>query len=396
MFAYCFYDKSKDLLSFVTDPQGEKKLFIYNDKKYFIVSSTILAIKNFIKLEKINYDVLSDYFLTRHFLFHKKTIYKNLSISKIGGNLEYNLKTHKHNYKKFFNIFSLIKEKKYNSYKNDQYTNVLNNFEQLMTNRLKTMIPNRKFASVFSGGVDSSLISVLLSKIKKPNLIACLDHKRKDNTIRLTKSMSKKVDCNFFTRSVTSKQYFLCLKKVYHLICHPFSTHDFVGRYQISKFFNIKNCKVYFVADGADELFGGYEKYKVNNWKNFKNCSPYSIFQKVGSSDLENYIDLIWRKAYLKYKKFLNKYESSIQASLFTDYFVQCVSVGNIGTDIMSGENSLEPRTPFIQKDIIEFAVNLPLKYKIDYKSKNKNFITKPILKKIFLNNFNKSFYLKT
>ena len=23
-----------------------------------------------------------------------------------------------------------------------------------------------------------------------------------------------------------------------------------------------KNCKVYFVADGADELFGGYEKYK--------------------------------------------------------------------------------------------------------------------------------------
>ena len=142
-------------------------------------------------------------------------------------------------------------------------------------------------------------------------------------------------------------------------------------------------------------MFGGYEKYKVNNWKNFKNCSPYSIFQKVGSSDLENYIDLIWRKAYLKYKKFLNKYESSIQASLFTDYFVQCVSVGNIGTDIMSGENSLEPRTPFIQKDIIEFAVNLPLKYKIDYKSKNKNFITKPILKKIFLNNFNKKFLFK-
>ena len=94
-------------------------------------------------------------------------------------------------------------------------------------------------------------------------------------------------------------------------------------------------------------------------------------FSKVGSSDLENYIDLIW-KSISEVQKFLNKYESSIQASLFTDYFVQCVSVGNIGTDIMSGENSLEPRTPFIQKDIIEFAVNLPLKYKIDYKSKIK------------------------
>ena len=63
---------------FCTDPQGEKNWFIYNDKDFFIASSTIQAIRKFITLDDINYDVLSDYFSTRHF-YSLKTIYKNLS-----------------------------------------------------------------------------------------------------------------------------------------------------------------------------------------------------------------------------------------------------------------------------------------------------------------------------
>ena len=61
----------------------------------------------------------------------------------------------------------------------------------------------------------------------------------------------------------------------------------------------------------------------------------------------------------------------------------------------MSGENSVEPRTPFIQKDIIEFAINLPLKFKINFKTKNKKLATKPVLKMIFLKYFKKEFLFK-
>ena len=77
-----------------------------------------------------------------------------------------------------------------------------------------------------------------------------------------------------------------------------------------------------------------------------------------------------------------------MQASLFTDYFVQGVSVANIGTDILSGENSIETRNPFIQKKILEKAINLPIKYKINLRSKDKNMICKPLLKEIFVNKF--------
>ena len=76
-----------------------------------------------------------------------------------------------------------------------------------------------------------------------------------------------------------------------------------------------------------------------------------------------------------------------MQASLFTDYFVQCIGVHNITTDLLSGENSIEVRNIFINKNVVKNAINLPIEYKINFKNK-KNFILKPLLKNIFLNFF--------
>jgi hypothetical protein len=44
----------------------------------------------------------------------------------------------------------------------------------------------------------------------------------------------------------------------------------------------------------------------------------------------------------------------------------------------------VEPRNIFISKEIIKFILNLPLKYKINFKEKNINFKQKYLLKKIF------------
>ena len=58
-----------------------------------------------------------------------------------------------------------------------------------------------------------------------------------------------------------------------------------------------------------------------------------------------------------------------MQTSFFLDYFIQSVYVGNIGTDIMCSYNGIEPRNIFIKKNVIKFALNLPVKYKINSKN---------------------------
>ena len=59
----------------------------------------------------------------------------------------------------------------------------------------------------------------------------------------------------------------------------------------------------------------------------------------------------LWKQAYVRYNFNRNKASQKIQASLFTDYFIQAISVGNIGTDKMCSHNGIEPRNIYIQKN---------------------------------------------
>ena len=61
-----------------------------NDKNYFIVSSTLSAILQIIKHQAtLDLKKLEEYFLTRHFLFDKKTCYKNINLFSPGVNYKF-------------------------------------------------------------------------------------------------------------------------------------------------------------------------------------------------------------------------------------------------------------------------------------------------------------------
>ena len=183
----------------------------------------------------------------------------------------------------------------------------------------------------------------------------------------------------------------------YKIIGSPLHTHDLPGRLEISKYFRKNGCKVFFSADGCDELLGGQQLY-YNIFKkdfNFKiNQSPYSTTIKsryVSPSEEYNFfLDSSWHSIMDSYKFINSKKEKNIQSSLFLDYFIQSVLVGNRSNDLISCNSSVEPRNVFISKDIIKLILNLPLKYKINFKEKNINFRQKYILKKVFSKYFDK------
>ncbi len=340
--------------------------------------------------------MLKDYFNTRHFMFYKKTTFKNILVTEPGKIYEFNLQNLKLSEKFYDNPINWISKKSYMSLNNNNEFEIKKKLNILLKKNTELMISKHKFGNIFSGGIDSSLQTVLINKYKKPGVVSVLNFLNKDKITKNIFNFNKYINFKIERLSINKNKFIKNFKTCYDITGFPFLTHDFVGKFIISKYFRSKGCKIFYGADGVDELFGGYEIYKKTNWRNIPNPSPYTNIQNnlKAKNGISKKINMLWNRVYKKYSFIKNKKERSMQTSFFLDYFIQSVFVGNIGTDIMCSYNGIEPRNIFIKKNIIKFAINLPIKFKINNNAK-RNLKLKYIIKKIFLDFFPKKLIYK-
>ena len=408
MFAYAILNKNKKIIKIVTDAQGEKNIYYFNDKNYFIVSSTIKSIVSFLKSSKIKIEldeeVLKNYFTTRHYMPIKKTCFKNIKILENSQILKFDLSNLNINISKYDDPLNWISENKYNEYSNITENELIEKLDFELNKQAKIMIPNKKFGTIFSGGIDSSLQSAILAKHGDPSIYLNINHIKKDKINRKFSLFKKFIDNKKIRiKNINSKIYENFTYKCNKILLSPLFTHDLPSRMYLSEEFKKNNCKVFFSADGCDELLGGQQIY-LSSFKKIKikkNYSPYtstdnSYFLRnfKMSNNYKKLLDDIWKKSYENYSFIKDKREQSIMSSLFCDYFIQSVYVANKSTDLICCDNSVEPRNIFIQKNILKIFINLPLKYKINMGAEH-GLKQKYILKKLFMKYFDKKLILK-
>ncbi len=90
----------------------------------------------------------------------------------------------------------------------------------------------------------------------------------------------------------------------------------------------------------------------------------------------------LWHNYNNSYNFLKNLNERKIQSMMLMDATSQMESNAFKAGDLMSMNNSVESRNLFFRKDIVRFAVNLPLKFKINLNAKN-NMKNKYVFKKI-------------
>ncbi len=399
MFSIVIYDRFKDKVYIARDIQGEKTLHLYEDKNFILVSSEINAIKIFLKKNKLSYYWLQTYLNTRHFLQLDKTIYKNIKIIEPGEILEIKSNSKITKLDKM-NIHDLISEKIYykNLIRNEE--DLVNELDYIFKKNIKEMVPNKRdFCSILSGGVDSSLVSYYLSKISKPQSYLSINHIGKDKISNQIGYFKKYFGNNIKSLKVNEKKYYENLIESLKICSSPINSHDFPGKLILAREAKLLGSKAIFGGDGADELFGGYETYrkKINKIKD--NNSDYSKYfrNKIKFSNNKDYFktQLLnrWNKCLDSYHFLKNGEERNRLAMMLNDSSIQLSSVGLRGCDLMFMNYSIESRSLFLRKDVIKFALNLPLKFKIN-KNKRDRLGTKIILKKLFIKYFSKKLLL--
>ncbi len=400
MFAYAIFDRYHNKLILNNDVQGEKNLYYFNNENFFIASSTINAILKFLNNYSIDKEVIKNYFKTRHYMPLGQNSIKDVITFSPGTISEYCLNKKKLSTKTYEDPLNWIEEKKYNRFKKFSEEEAIEYLDYHLNEEAKLMIPETKFGCIVSGGIDSSLQSAIISKYKTPNKYFTIDHGSKDHIMREIENFNAYFKKKIKKIKLYQKEYISLAKKCYKIVSSPLFTHDLPARLKISNYFKNENCKVFFSADGCDELFGGQQIYNIvfKGDYNYKiNQSPYSsTFIEENTKDkYQNNLIKFWKKTLNRYGFIKDKKERNIQSSLFMDYFVQSINVANRSNDLISCNNSVEPRNIFISKRIIKIILNLPLHYKLNLNRENIIMGQKKILKKIFSKYFDKKLIFK-
>ena len=402
MYAFVVYDKLKNELILNRDPQGEKIIYIYEDNEEIIISSEIKSIIYYTKKAKINKNILKNYFYTRHLIQFDKTIFKNIKILEPGHLKVLDLNNFKFKLLSAISLGDMISQADYNHNLKRKENDLVEELDYLLEKNTKQMIPRgRKFVSIVSGGIDSSLISHYINKNSSPEKLICLNHVGKEELSHYIKIFEKELKFKISHYDIYPKDYYLDLIDALKACNGPVHSHSFVGQLIMSKIINKSGCKALFVGEGADELFGGYDTYrqKINNPKinrsNYSKILKSNLFFKDNEFyEFKSNINKHWKNSLGKFDFIENEDHKNRLAMMLIDSTIQLSSNGLGGADLMAMLHSVESRSVFLRRDIVKFALNLPLKFKIDLKSNNL-LNTKILLKKVFLKHFPKKLILK-
>lgn len=381
MFAFSIWDKKKKKLFLARDQLGIKPLYYsYKDKNFFF-SSELETFKDISRLMYNSYleknNSLYDEFLVFGNLAFKNTLYKDIYSLPPGHYLEI---TEKELILKNY-IKNNLKQIEIKKFSEKQITNKLSNL--LETVIKEWSISDVKTGILLSSGLDSNLINQILEKKKNIEKFTVIfpDSKSSINENEILRrnyniDIKKENIIKIFDKDIPNN-----LEKLITKINIPIQNFNSITFMKICEFIKKKyGLKVFFTGDGADEIFGGYQRH-------WSIAEKFKITQKKSSIILaNNYLSiermrLFSKKLNLRFferKKIFNELLSKNAKNKILEFDQKSFLPGYLDrADKIGMMHGQEVRVPFCDYRIVNFVNNIPW----DMKIRNGNF--KNILRQV-------------
>jgi len=409
MFSLAIWDEEKQHLFCARDRFGEKPFFYAIGKNgEFIFCSEIKGIlATGLVDEELNDDAIF-HFLRHTYIDSQHTIYKNIKVLPPAHQLIY--KDEQFEISQYWNFPT----QEMNISENEAITE----FKKLVEKSVeKQLIADVKVGAFLSGGLDSGTIVALSSRHNSNLTTLGFEYEGEWNEMPEARSISKKYNTNHKEVSIKEDEIPQLLTEVLKKLDEPLADTAILATYAICRE-AAKNMTVVITGNAGDELFGGYKWYqKEREILDKGSVNPrFLTFYKIGSTISEKigfakgrdyFLDKIFRAkfpdivSYQKEKVHNNfsKKETALILKSTVEYehmYHFPLDKTNINTamkmdltNIIPGDymvkddriammHSIELRTPFLDKDLVEFCSALPTKYKVNTDQ------TKIILRKTF------------
>ena len=404
MWAFAIWDDRIKKLFLSRDRFGEKPLFFYKNQKGFYFGSEIkfiksLSLDNFrINKNKINSNLLHGY---KSIFQNHTTYFKNILFLEPGHNFILDSHLNKKKYK-YWN--PIIKQNKKLSY-GEICEGVNFYLKKSLKIRLRSDVP---IAFCLSGGVDSSLLtSIAVKEFNiKASTYSIIDKDERYNEKRNILATVKDLKCKSNLVYLDYKNTIFNLKKLVKNHDCPIATISYLAHSLLSEKISKNNYKVAISGTGADELFTGYYHHHLLYLKTIKNNKYFKkrfiewkkfvlpLVRNPNLKDLSfknknsNYEDIDNIKKFMK--KILNKDKEKkfnntdiLRNKMLNELFYEVIPVILHHDDLNSMYYSIENRSPFLDKNLFEFANSIPTNFLIN------NGYQKVVLRDSFKNTLN-------
>ncbi len=320
-YAYCLYDKNKNLIILRRDTFGIKPLFYIDRDKYFAFASEKKALWSLLmKIDGMSFEEA----------YHYPILWLNPN-----SQLIYDLNENE------YEIEENIQKIRTDYFKNRHNINIdYKTCKKELEEALWDSISKRtrgidKIGIIYSGGVDSTLIAKMASEYSEVILYTVGTEESED--IKYAESASKDMGLKFRKKIISPEEYEKYLLKVSYAIDEIDLMKLAVGIpiYVASELAKKDGIKVVLSGQGADELFGGYNRYK-------------KILLEKGKEGLKEAL----------YNDVMNIYKVNLERD-----------------DHCTMANSVELRVPFLDNNVVEVGLSLPIEYKIDNKGLRKKIL---------------------
>ena len=426
MWAFAIWDKKKKNFFLSRDNFGEKPLYYYIDKNNFVFGSEIKFIKSICKKKfKINQNqIYKNLFLGYKSLTKSNdTFYETIINLENGSNITVDLNLNL--IKKKYWLPKLNINKKMTS--QDAVEGTKHYLKESMRLRLRSDVP---IAFCLSGGIDSTLLASIAKKEfnKKINTFSIIDEDLRYNEEKNINITSKNLNSKNHKIYLEGrkKKFFSRIKKLTNHHDGPIATNSYYIHSFLSEEISKNGFKVAISGTGADELFTGYYdhfllhfenqkksknfKELINDWKKYiypilnnKNLKDPYLYIKNNKDRSNVYEEKFNIKSYSTKKrnfKFdeINYCGELLRNRMLNELFNEVVPIILKHDDLNSMLFSVENRSPYLDKFLVEFALTIPPNLLISdgYQKKilrdaSKKYISEKIYKDRIKKGFNSS-----
>jgi asparagine synthase (glutamine-hydrolysing) len=394
MWSFAIYDMTHDLIFCSRDRFGVKPFYFTNTDKRFVFGSEIKQLLYFQENKYVNQHILLDYLITGFEDHTNETFFLNINKLEQSHNLIYDLKTNHYSLIKYYELNYI------NSISGLSEAESVKHYREAFVSsvglRLRSDV---KVGTCLSGGLDSSSVASIASGLNKKKAaepfiaITARSTESEYDETKYAKIVSDHSSLNLNIVTPSVNDFTENIDSVIKLQEEPFGSPSVFMQYMVFRKAKEIGCTVMLDGQGGDETLLGYERYFPaylfslefsDMIYNFFRSSSLSGISKMNLMSYLIYFTSpgarIWRlknrfsfidKKYFNLIDKENIKESSI--SYRDPVSLQKLELMRLQLphllkyeDRNSMFHSIEARLPFIDYRVVEIALSLDNRFKIN------------------------------